>query len=779
MRVPATALLVCLVALAACAEAPDASEQASAKPTFLGLESCVDCHDAETRAWRGSHHDLAMQPATEQAVIADFDDASFEYAGITSTFSRRGDEFWVRTDGPDGELTDFRIAYTFGIFPLQQFLIEFAGGRLQALNVCWDARPREEGGQRWFHLYPEDGEAGIVDHTDVLHWTGIYQNWNFMCAECHSTNVERGYDVATDSYDTTFSEIDVSCEACHGPGSNHVVWAQAKEEAEQAGREYQGDANLGLVVRLKDPNPGEWVFRGQKPTAAREVMRATRTQIESCGRCHARRGTTQDDYHHGHLLADEYRVSLLTPELYYADGHILEEVYVYGSFLQSKMYSFGVVCSDCHEVHSLRFETPGNAVCAKCHRAEAFDTREHHFHDPAREGASCAGCHMPPRTYMGVDSRNDHSFRVPRPDLSLAIGTPNACSYCHADKGFEWAAAQVDEWYPGGRQGSRHWGEAIHAGRERLPGAERMLLQVANDKAVPGIARATALATLPGNSTASALPSIESALADPDPLVRQGAIAASGALDPALRSRLLTPLLSDGVRSVRLEATQALATLPPDALSAETRKALVPALAEHRASLMASADRPESWLNLGVIEATRGELDQAESAYRKAIQIEPRIPMAYLNLADLYRQRGDDTAAIEILRRGQSQVAESADLHYAIGLALVRQKRYEEALAELQTAVELTEDAPEYAYVYAVALHSTGSSDEALVVLESALERWPADRTLLTGLLTISLETGERERAVRAAGLLEELWLGHPEVEGLLRQVGPALRSGG
>jgi len=149
--------------------------------------------------------------------LGDFDGAEFRYAGITSRFFRRDGRFMVRTDGPDGRLADFEIKYAFGIWPLQQYLIEFPGGRTQALGIAWDARAKNEGGQRWVHLYPNEK----IDYRDPLHWTGLYQNWNLECATCHSTNLKKGYDAASNTYKTTFSEINVACEACHGPGSRH------------------------------------------------------------------------------------------------------------------------------------------------------------------------------------------------------------------------------------------------------------------------------------------------------------------------------------------------------------------------------------------------------------------------------------------------------------------------------------------------------------------------------------------------------------------------------
>lgn len=320
--------------------------------TFVGRQVCAPCHQEQEASWRGSHHDLAMQEATEETVLGDFSDATFTYAGVTSTFFRREGGFWVETDGPDGELRDYEIAYVFGVEPLQQYLVGFPDGRYQALSVVWDARPREEGGQRWYHLYP--GEE--VDHRDSLHWTGVFQNWNQQCAECHSTDRQKGYDPASDSYRSTWSEIDVSCEACHGPGSRHAAWTEKVEAGE-----ILADGPNGLVLDLRDRSGGVWEIDAETGIAERSAPPSSRAEIEACARCHARRSPIVADYQHGSELLDTHRLSLLEENLYWADGHIRDEVYVYGSFVQSRMYSKGVTCGDCHDPHGLTIASPDQA----------------------------------------------------------------------------------------------------------------------------------------------------------------------------------------------------------------------------------------------------------------------------------------------------------------------------------------------------------------------------------------------------------------------------------
>ena len=187
---------------------------------YVGAQSCAGCHTSEYRHWKDSQHAQAMQPATESSVLGDFHDVSFSYAGVTSTFFRRDGKFMVRTDGSDGTLQDYEIAYTFGVYPLQQYLIGFPDGRYQALGIAWDSRPKEQGGQRWFHLYPDQN----LTHKDPLHWTGLGQNWNTMCAECHTTEAFADLEHARfDHADWTGFGLSgahgqIGCVDCHRPG---------------------------------------------------------------------------------------------------------------------------------------------------------------------------------------------------------------------------------------------------------------------------------------------------------------------------------------------------------------------------------------------------------------------------------------------------------------------------------------------------------------------------------------------------------------------------------
>ena len=748
MRFPIA--MFCLVALLAQCSGP-AEMVNDEPPTYVGQETCAGCHAAESELWEGSHHDLAMQPASSSTVLGDFDDQTFDYAGVTSTFFERGGSYFVRTDGPDGELTEYEVAYTFGVEPLQQYLVPFERGRYQALSIAWDSRPESEGGGRWFHLYPDER----IDHEDPLHWTKRYQNWNFMCSSCHSTGLRKNYELADDSYDTEFFEINVSCEACHGPGSRHVDWAEA------GGR---GDHGLTLTLRSDEP---VWVMNIETGLAERQPPRTERREIEMCAACHSRRAQLYEDDVHGQPFLDDYRPALLRDPLYYADGQIRDEVYVYGSFLQSKMYRNGVTCQDCHDPHGLHVRAEGNAMCASCHLPEKFDTKAHHFHEPETRGSSCVDCHMPETTYMVIDPRRDHSFRVPRPDLTTSIGAPNACNGCHSEQTPAWAADAVADWY--GHEPTFHYGEALSAAWSGAPGALDSLTRILNDPDVPGIVKASAAALAPTMA----------ALRSDDPLVRAGGLIGADGFDPTLKHQLVIPVLDDDVRAVRIEAARVLSSVPAERFTPEQRALFTVVLDEYRDVQKLNADWPEAHMNLGVINAQLGELERAEQDYRAAIALDPEFASAYVNLADVYRIMGQNDRSEEILRQAPDDVADVAGVagvRHALGLTLVRLGRNEDALEELRAASELSPGEARYAYVYGVALQSTGDVENSVRVLREASERHPYYGDILVALVTTYRDRGAFRDALRYARRLAELNPADTSLQQLVAQLEAAAR---
>ena len=720
---------VLLIALLALASIAGCDKQTPARNSntgdgFVGVTTCLDCHTEQTSRWRTSHHALAMQTATPETVLGDFADSSFVHNGIRSRFFSQNSEFYVETDGKDGKLTVFPVRYTFGVTPLQQYLLELPDGKLQALSVAWDSRPTAAGGQRWFHVYGDDP----IDHTDVLHWTRFSQNWETMCADCHSTNLISAYQFEQDRFTTTWEELNVSCEACHGAGASHVTWARDSPGTLMP-------ANGGFDVAFSERRNIVWQLNPATGNSKRSSPRTTEIEINACAGCHSRRARIADSNDPAQPYLDNYVPALIDPPLYHADGQMLDEVYVYGSFLQSKMHQAGVTCSDCHDPHSLQLRAPGPAVCLQCHSAEKFKTVTHQMHAP--ETTNCIDCHMPSTTYMQIDARRDHSLRIPRPELSVAFGVPNACNKCHTDKNPEWAVSALEaagRIVPGAA--AKHWSGRLAAATLSSNGAEAMgmLSALAADASVPAIIRGTAAGRLRlGDAPANRALMAELARS-PEPLLRLGAANALQNSDPALAANLAPPLLDDPLRAVRISAAQALAGLDPALLPAGSNPAMQRVLAEYVASQELNNERPESHVNLGNLWRMQRRFELAEPAYRRALALNPDFLPAYANLADLYREWQRESDAEAILRAGLEKGSDDAFLRHSLGLSLIRQNRLGDALPELKAAAVAPDAAPRFALVYALALKETGNKPDAIAYLQAATQRF-GDDPELTGAL--------------------------------------------
>ena len=695
---------------------------------YVGSERCAPCHKAAYDKWKGSHHELAMQAARDGTVLGDFNDTTFALRGKTWRFFRRGEKFMVLAEGPDDALHEYEVPYAFGIDPLQQYLIAFPGGRLQCLSVAWDTRSK-----RWFFLYP----GKDIPPTDWLHWTRQAQNWNTMCADCHSTAVRKRYDVPTDTFHTTWSEIMVGCESCHGPGSRHAAWADQPAMARPQVE------NFALLTRTSH-------------LSNREV-------VDLCAPCHARRAQIADQGLPGTPLLDRYLPVLLAPGTFWPDGQILDEDYEYHSFIQSKMYANNVSCRDCHDVHKAKRYKDGNELCTRCHRADTYDTETHHFHKKIYKGAPSAGalctsCHMPGQYYMVVHFRLDHSMRVPRPDLSASIGTPNACSAagCHADKSVAWAVEKYDTWY--GKKRKPHYGTVLAAGREGRPAAGLELVQLAQDQLRPAIARATALELLsryPGEESTTTL---EKALADDDALIRHTAATQLRPADPARLAKALVPHLKDPVRAVCAEAAARLAEIPAQLLTEAQRKTQTGALEEYVAIQLYTSDMPSGPYNLANLEATQGRFPEAEKHYRRAIEIDDQFFLAKTNLALLLNQLGRNTEAETLLREAVAAQPNNAGAAFNLGLLLAEEGKTAEAERALRAALKADPTLAAAAYNLAV-LVAPRRPAEAVELSRKAAEARPDETRYAWTLAYFQDRAGDRPGAART---LEELLRRYP-----------------
>jgi tetratricopeptide (TPR) repeat protein len=689
-----------------------------------------------------------MQPVAGAKGLGAFAGEAAAKPTLGARFFRRDSLHLVETTGPDGRPGTYQIQWVFGVYPLQQVLIPLPGGRLQALNVAWDSVRG-----RWIDLFP-----GSHSPRDPLHWSAPQQNWNFTCAECHATGLRRNWDTTTTTYQTTWHRLDVGCQACHGPASRHIGWAQAARSDSPVPRP---DSAFGLEVRLSAAEP--------------------RVEIETCARCHSRRAPLGDGFQHRNRLLDDYLPSLLSEGLYLADGQIEDEVYEYGSFQQSRMFAKGLRCSDCHDPHTQRPRAAGNAVCTRCHnpvapdarpgiatagiRRVVYDSTSHTFHRGTGPGTRCVDCHAPVKLYMAVDPRRDHSFRIPRPDLSVRIGVPNACTTCHAKEGPRWAADRIAGWYGPGRRQEQHYGVALDAGRRGAAGAAAGLQALIEDSTLPAIVRATALSLLPRYPGPSRRSIFGTALSDPDPQVRRAALSGYYALAPAERVAAIGPLLSDPVRAVRIETARMLVGASASALGGRAEE-WQRALAEYEMVQRALADRSEGWANLGALYAEQGRGAEAERAAQMALERDSTFMPGYVNLADVRRSLSGESSAEAVVRTGLTRNPGSAMLYHALGLSLVRQQRREEGLAALARAAALAPDDPRLGFVHAVALHDFGRAAEARRLLEQVLARHPWDRETLLALVSYRAETGDQGGA---AALLQQLAAMNPDDPALRR----------
>lgn len=707
---------------------------------YIGTQQCKTCHQQAYNDWQGSHHDWAMKEANAQTVLGDFSGVEFDHYGEKTRLFKEGENYFVETDNAEGKRQRFKIAYTFGFYPLQQYLIPFEDGRYQALNVTWDSRPKAEGGQRWFHLYPNEP----VPFDDQLHWTGPYHNWNSRCADCHSTQLQRNYNAANNSYDTSWFEINVGCEACHGPGQAHLDWLQSDRKAP-----HHGFAQSISAV-------GEWLREPKAATAKKQLAAKQQTfQIDTCGSCHARRSLIDDmnkpgDFH------DKHNLQWINSPLYHADGQILDEVYVLGSFMQSKMYHNGVVCSDCHNPHSLELNVPGNGVCLQCHNPETFDVKAHHHHPLGSSGAQCANCHMPETTYMVVDPRRDHSLRIPRPDLSEKTGAPNACNQCHTDRDNQWAASAMGSWLTQQNKTlPKHRGEWVAEYQQGSQQAAQQLLLLAMNPQQPALVRASTLVSL--QPTQEVVLAAQTNLYAEDPLVRRAAVQVLGQLPDAQRLADLLPLATDASKSVRMEVASQLQSVAASNLSEQQQKALKALQAEYLALLQTHADTPSGQLNIGVTHMSQGEPHKAEAAYKQALTLDPNNILARLNLADLYRSQQRDAEGEVLLREAITLVPESAAAHHSLGLLLIRAKRMAEAVESLQQATSLDSANMRYGYIYVLGLKELGQLDKAQTALSQLIKRFPNQADLLSIQLQLAHQQQQWALALSAAEQLLQL----------------------
>lgn len=705
---------------------------------YIDNQTCLQCHQNEASEWRQSHHANAMKIANADTVLGNFDQTTFVKDTVTTTFFKKNNEYIINTQGPDGKFADFKVAYTFGVDPIQQYLILLPGGRLQNFTIAWDVKKK-----RWFDLYPTEK----TPPGDTLHWTGRYQNANMMCIGCHTTNFNKNYDAKSDSYHSTWSDLGVNCQACHGPGENHIYWAKHPSN----------DPHKGLI----------------NPFTTKDKL------IDTCAICHSRRSELTTDSGVGDAFMNHFLPALLTEGLYYPDGQQQSEVYVYDSFKQSKMYQAGVTCIDCHHPHTGKLKQEGNAVCTQCHSPEGdkrfpsaaklYDDPSHTFHPKGSPGAACVSCHMPAKNYMQIHSRPDHSIRIPRPDLSVKLGTPNACTTCHTDKSAKWASEWIIKWH-GNISHNMHYGEILAAARNHDSTAETALANLINDNSVPTMIRATALNALNQYGTDMLNLSL-SALHDQDPLIRHASLSSLEKLPLNERVASITPLLSDPMLAVRMEAARLLAGAPLSSFNENDQAALKKATDELIASNTLSLDMPGANLNLAVLNENLGNRKSAESYYLNALRIDPAFTPARLNLATLYNQSQQNNKAIETLNAGIHETPTQGEFYYALGLIYAEEKELKQASDALKQASTLMPKNLRIRYNYSLILLEVGEKEKSLHELLALVKQEPNNGDYLYALINLYVQMERWDDALLWANKLSAINPNNPQIKLLIDDI--------
>ncbi|MEH6577151.1 MAG: tetratricopeptide repeat protein [Amphritea sp.] len=703
-------LLIGMLSQTGSASASDVTPHSGAQ----AKDQCINCHAEQVQAWQSSSHAWSMRRADTSSVLGNFDNQVYRSDALEATFIHNDQGFFVRlTEGSEG-LVSWRVEYIFGVYPLQQYLIQTGNGRLQALNIAWDSRSQAEGGQRWFRLDAASHPAA----GDALHWQGVYQNWNSQCASCHSTGLEKNYDHNNKQYTTNWSQINVGCTACHGKPDAHLQ------------RISQGKVPAASDFALNIDAVGIWLQQEDKHTALNSSRDST-AQLQVCAGCHSLRTQLSEGNAVTTGYTDKFSLERLKPSLYFADGQVKEEVFVYGSFLQSKMHHNGVVCSNCHEPHSLRLKLPGNSLCTQCHKAQRFDTPQHHHH--SGEGSGCIDCHMPERTFMVIDGRRDHSFRIPRPDLSKKYGSPDVCTGCHSDHNLDWAVEAIAQWYPD-RLHKRHWSEW------RNEDDIELLITILADQSQPALVRST-LMEFRGEQLARQNPEvIDKLMTDKAPLIRESAYRIARYMPDQERNRVWQGV-TDEVRAVRFAAYESavLTGLVSEKANAKQDEQQINSQVaqEYQQFLSLQSDTPAGLALNGRYWRALGETARAEKSFHEAIELDRDYLPALLELVDLYRQTARIKEALLLLEISVERNPENALVHHLLGLVRLKELNYDGAIKALADAARLESKNLLYGYRYAVVLNELGKSREATIEVNRLLQIYPDQETVRSLLMII------------------------------------------
>jgi tetratricopeptide (TPR) repeat protein len=703
--------------------------------SYVGDQSCKECHKGEHKKWTESHHFMSMLPPSEKTVKGNFDNITHTANGVTSRFFKKGNKYFINTEGEDGKNHDYEVKYIFGFTPLQQYLVEFPGGRLQVPRVSWDTKQK-----KWFNQYTKQ----TVSSHDWLHWTGNSQNWNTMCASCHSTNLQKNYDENTDTYKTSYSVINVSCESCHGAGKQHSDYIKGEDYKD-------GEKTKGSFLKL--------IKNGSQLE-----------QINTCAPCHARVSEISNNHIRSNEIMDNYIPQIPDTEYFFADGQIDDEDYIYTSFLQSKMFSKGVKCSNCHNPHSTKLKKIDNQTCLQCHAQQKYNVPAHTFHPVESQSSLCVSCHMPGKIYMGNDLRHDHSFRVPRPDLSVTYGTPNACSNCHQDKSNKYLAEAVVKWY--GPKRKYHFSDDLIPGSRLNSESETHLKKLIENTQTPNIIKATAAFYLGKIPTQTSLSILLKSLNNKDAQVRYRALTSLANFQPAGWIDAVGPLLSDKVRAVRIAAADLYITISSAQIKEQYKEAFSEAHKELKKYLHYQTDFSVGNIMLADYYLKLEDYVNAEKYYKKGLRKDSQMNYAWLNLSSAYNFQGKNEEALKSLEFALKNDSKNDRIYYNMALLCNEMGNKPASKNSFAKAVALKSLNPRVYYNYGLLLNEAKNFKEAELILNKGITLNPSAPELYYALTFVYIQTNNVNKAQKTALHLKQLDPNNPEYQELFRNMG-------
>jgi Tfp pilus assembly protein PilF len=726
-----------------------------ARQALAGSSSCRECHQQFYELWSTSHHGLAMQPYTTQFALQNLTPSQTpirigENAYIPSIGANEG---WILEQKPDGQIRH-RIAHVMGGRNIYYFLTPMERGRLQTLPVAYDVRTRE-----WF-----DTAASGVRHfpgteSDApLHWTDPAYTFNTSCYSCHVSQLAKNYDVRTDTYRTTWAEPGINCEACHGPGQEHVdVCRSAK--ADQVPKDLR-------IISTKS-------FSAEQTNAM-------------CNSCHAKMSPVSTSFEPGNRYFDHFDLITLEHSDFYPDGRDLGENYTMTGWLMSPCVKTGqLACTHCHTSsgrYRFKHAKNPNAACLPCHQERVENVTDHTHHDVDSPGSQCVACHMPTTEFARM-TRSDHSMRPPVPAATLTFKSPNACNLCHEDKDTTWSDDYVRKWHEKDYQRSileqaRLVDEARHGNWDRL----EAILAYISFQGRDDVVATSLLRLLSGCESQAKWPVVLKVLQeDTSPLIRAAAAQTLDGYITAESIRALAKATNDKYRLVRVRAATALSAIGVEQLPSEYQTHVRDATTELLEALGAHPDDYASHYNLGNFHMRRLDQEKALTSYQTATKLRPDFVPPYVNIAFVHNSMGHNDKAEAAFRKAIVLDPNNVAVHLNLGMLLGEMKRPKEAETAFRAALTadpnsavaaynlgvllasnqpseslrwcrnaylLRPDEGRYGYTYAFYLFQGGAVEQAMTVLADMIRRNVPYGDAYTLLATIHLQRGEPDKAV-------------------------------